>query len=105
MKTDQKLKLKKHSDWPVKIQITDYDSYVAGTPFKATYILAIVVYTDPIDTRECIGHNVSILRFNERFYYYNDMATEGKIRDLPPQHILDVLLSKFIVSSVIYVRK
>ena len=105
MNADEKSHLKRHQDWPVEIQITDYDSYVDNALFTSTYSIAAIVYTNPLNDLADVGHTVAILRFNERFYYYNDMTNDGKIRDLPPQHILDILLSTYFIENVIYVRK
>ena len=105
MNVDEKSKLKRHQDWPTEIEITDYDSYVDDSLFTSTYTIAAVVYTNPLNDLADIGHTVAILRFNERFYYYNDMTNDGKIRDLPSQHILDILLSTYLIENVIYVRK
>ena len=49
--------------------------YILSVPSHSTYV---IVYTDPLTDSPDIGHTVALLRFNERLYYYNDMATMGK---------------------------
>ena len=70
------------TDWPLLLHVTDFISYTKDSPpLTVPYELAYIQYRKDGDGSEnSIGHSTCIFYFINKYYYYNDMANEGKIR-------------------------
>ena len=103
IETPEEATFKKYNEWPIEISLTDYDSYSTGAPFMVQYELALLSYNQRYTGS--ITHALAILRFNSKYYFYDDTEHGGRLKIPTSISELDNLLIDHHITHLIYVRK